>query len=1184
MTPERSERLRQLFAEALGLPVAERTAFLSRNCGSDRELLDEIDSLLSQSSDTATTIQGLRLKESPGAGATSGIGEPTEPAHTEDDQFGPYTIVRLIGEGGMGTVYLVEQTRPIRRQVALKVVKLGMDTRQVIARFESERQALALMEHPHIAQIHDAGTSAKGRPYFVMEYVPGVAITQYCDEHLLDTRERLKMFVTVCEALQHAHQKGVIHRDIKPSNILVFDQDGKVFPKVIDFGIAKATDQRAAEQSAFTQLGSLVGTPEYMSPEQANLTNPNVDTATDVYSLGVLLYELLAGALPFDGTSLRQAGLAELLRIIREEMPPTPSDRITQLGQTAAEVARCRRTNPPRLRRELAGDLNWIVMKALEKDRTRRYASMSEFAADIGRHLGNQPVVAGPPGALYRARKFARRHRISVAAGLLVAASLVAGMISTGWEARVAEGQRSHAEAEADAAREARAAADRSAREARQNEAMARDAERQTRDSLTVQERLTREARARELTAGAALARTTDPALALYLGWRAAQFGRPLPIGLEEVLAGSQRDGASYAVLRFQTAEPTRKRFTNILSYIEAVVADVVWSPDGKSLRSASADGTICLWDVASGQPVRTLQAFLPRGILPGGEMVVAWSPDQRMLVSGGISDLQLWETATGRLLGTLEIFPFQLEKSLAWSPDARTLAAGSPGEKDGTIRIFDVASFELVRTLRGHEGAVNSVAWSPDGKVLASAGDDRTIRLWDPASGRVLQILEGHMDRVNRVAWRPDGRILASVSHDGTLRFWDATDAQSLRTIPTRAVDKIAWSSDGRTLVSTDDGGTIQVWEAATGQTVRTLAGHRDAVSSVAWSPDGTTLASASLDGTIRLWLPSSGQPLRTLRGHQDDAYSVSWSPDGKTVASASADGTIRLWEGTKGQLLRILPDHKTHVYTVTWSPDGRTLASGSFDDTIRLWDVATGQALRILAGHEGAVNSVAWSPNGRMLASGSNDHTIRLWEPATGRLLRILRSREGVVENVAWSPDGQILASVSETGPVRLWEAVTGQLLRSLVGGNVAIVAWRPDGKVVASPDLDGIRMWDVTTGQELRVLQTGAVRLFAWSPDGRTIVSVGRGVDEGMRLWEVSSGQPLRTLSGHPGDIHSLAWSPDGKIFASAGSDRTVRFWPGSVDALLEQVRHDIRLFRPSRADCQRYFGSDSCPFLK
>jgi serine/threonine protein kinase/tetratricopeptide (TPR) repeat protein len=411
--------------------------------------------------------------------ATAGLGgheiapATNRPPDMEGDHFGAYRILRLIGEGGMGSVYLAEQLHPIQRRVALKVVKLGMDTRQVVARFESERQALALMDHPNIAHVYEAGTSERGRPYFVMEYVDGVAITHYCDQHLINNRERLELFGLVCLALQHAHQKGVIHRDIKPSNVLVTEQDGKPFPKVIDFGIAKATDQRLSEYTAFTQLGNFAGTPEYMSPEQADLSSRDIDTTTDVYSLGMLLYELLVGALPFDGRWLREAGMAELLRIIREDDAPTPSDKLTGMGEMAAEVARFRRTDPVTLRRQLTGDLNWIVMKALDKDRCRRYPSVSELAADIHRHLDDQPVLASPPGRLYRARKFVRRHKASVTAALLIAVSLFAGMIGVGWEARVAELRRQEADVQRARAHEqaAEAVLERNRAEAKAREA-----------------------------------------------------------------------------------------------------------------------------------------------------------------------------------------------------------------------------------------------------------------------------------------------------------------------------------------------------------------------------------------------------------------------------------------------------------------------------------------------------------------------------------------------------------------------------------------------------------------------------------------------------------------------------------------------------------------------------------------
>jgi serine/threonine protein kinase len=344
-------------------------------------------------------------------------------AAAADDDFGRYRIIREIGEGGMGTVYLAEQREPIRRRVALKVVKLGMDTAQVLARFNNERQALALMEHPNIARIFDAGTTSRGRPYFVMEYIEGAPVTHYCDRRRLTTRERLGLFLTVCRAVQHAHKKGVIHRDLKPSNVLVAEQDGVPAPKVIDFGIAKATDKWAVENSLLTQFGQIVGTPEYASPEQADTMTGAIDELSDVYSLGVVLYELMIGAVPFETATLRGAGLAEMLRIIREEEAPSLSRKLTSMGAAASDVAARRQTDPASLRRLVDGDLNAIAMKALEKPRERRYASVSDLAADVQRHLEDRPVLASPPGRIYRTRKFLRRHRLAAlgaAAGAVI--------------------------------------------------------------------------------------------------------------------------------------------------------------------------------------------------------------------------------------------------------------------------------------------------------------------------------------------------------------------------------------------------------------------------------------------------------------------------------------------------------------------------------------------------------------------------------------------------------------------------------------------------------------------------------------------------------------------------------------------------------------------------------------------
>jgi serine/threonine protein kinase/Tol biopolymer transport system component len=385
----------------------ERTAYLDSVCGGNGALRDHVEALLKADKEAGDFLEALVLDDT----ATWGGAVTIECPGTVIDR---YTLLEGIGAGGMAVVYMAEQKEPIRRRVALKIIKLGMDTKQVIARFEAERQALALMDHPNIAKVFDAGATETGRPYFVMELVRGVSITDYCDANSLSTKERLELFIQVCNAVQHAHQKGIIHRDIKPSNVMVTLHDGVPVPKVIDFGIAKATNSRLTEKTVFTRYAQMIGTPAYMSPEQAQMSGLDVDTRTDIYSLGVLLYELLTGTTPFATETLMEAGYAEMQRIIRETDPLKPSTRIRTLGQTLTDVARSRQASPEVLPKLVRGDLDRIVMKTLEKDRTRRYETAHALAEDIERHLRHEPILAGSPGTIYRVRKFVRRHRLQV--------------------------------------------------------------------------------------------------------------------------------------------------------------------------------------------------------------------------------------------------------------------------------------------------------------------------------------------------------------------------------------------------------------------------------------------------------------------------------------------------------------------------------------------------------------------------------------------------------------------------------------------------------------------------------------------------------------------------------------------------------------------------------------------------
>ena len=623
---DQSNREKEIFEQALDItPTEERRRFLTSACGKDAALLARVQALL-RADESGESF----LPEQPKATVVPITEKP-------GDHIGRYKLLQQIGEGGCGVVYMAEQTEPVRRRVALKVIKLGMDTKQVIARFEAERQALALMDHPNIAKVLDAGATETGRPYFVMELVRGIKITEFCDEKSVPTADRLKLFTQVCQAIQHAHQKGVIHRDIKPSNILVTVNDGVPVPKIIDFGIAKATAGPLTDKTFFTAFEQFIGTPAYMSPEQAEMTSLDIDTRTDIYSLGVLLYELLTGRPPFDPSELLQSGLDEMRRTIREKEPDRPSTRLSTMAEgELTTVAKHRHTEAPRLIHLVRGDLDWIVMKCLEKDRTRRYETANGLASDIQRHLNNEPVVARPPSALYRIEKLVRRKRLAFTAAALLALALVLGIVASTWQAiratrfrQQAQGEAQRAEAEALANRQNLYAADMNlANQALENYNLLR---------------------ARQL-----LEKHRPP------GGKSSNS--PLRSDLRgwewRYLAGQCRSDEVATLARFGSC-----------------VFTVSISRDGHWLAAACSDGTVGLWDLRTRRQLPSFETYRgPASFFVGEDR----------------------------------------NHAAAFSPDCRTLAAGGIN-KD--IFLWDVVEHRTVAILTGHQGTVDHLAFSPDGR-----------------------------------------------------------------------------------------------------------------------------------------------------------------------------------------------------------------------------------------------------------------------------------------------------------------------------------------------------------------------------------------------------------------------------------------------------------------------------------
>ncbi len=1040
-------------------------------------------------------------------------------------QIGPYKLLRILGEGGYGIVYLAEQQRPVKRRVALKIIKPGMDTKQVIARFEAERQALALLDHPNIAHVFNAGTTEAGRPYFSMEHVKGVAITEHCDRYKLTIEERLKLFLAVCEAVQHAHQKAIIHRDIKPSNILVAFEAEQAVPMIIDFGVAKALSQSLTERTLVTEQAQMVGTPEYMSPEQAEMTSQDIDTRTDIYSLGVLLYELLTGTLPFDSQTLREGGPEQMRRMIREQEPKTPSTRISAIGKAESlSLADHRRTDIRTLGRRLHGELDWITLKAMDKDRTRRYQTAYALAEDIQRYLDQEPVLAGPPSTIYKLQKFAVRNKgLFVSAATIAVVIVLAAVISIVLAIKATEA-RKVAEGATQAEAEQRLKAEKAQSEV---EALAKQQEEDlyfNHIALAHQElQANRPVHALDLL-------NKCPLHLRHWEWhylqRRCHFQETPSLEFDSpvVSFAFSPDGSKLAVLcvdgrlvirdyhtgrdsSFQVRQPSSAQLTRDAYY--ELIQWIVFSPDGKHIAVAVDGNNVDVMSLPSGKVEQTFSGHT------GTLTEIVFAPHGNRLATVALDDpVRIWDQNSGKLLRTFS--SSNKPYALAFSADGRQLFTGHI-EEAACLRIWDSRTGQELQSPVRHYGSILDIAVSSDGKRIATASWDDTIVLSGYDNENTKRIT-GHVEPVTGVVFTSDGRRLASISNDRTVRLWDAESGREILKLAGRKeeLQNIAFGKEDHQLIVADgtraltifDGSPVR--EEATAKSIA-LRGHNERVLDVAYSASGDRLVSASWHGPIMIWNPMQGEHMSSIEINAVATLAV--SPEGRWIAAVgwvSGHGIVKVWEATPPHRELFAWEGEQQLYGVSFSFDGKYLIIGGSEGVVRVFDWQVNQLVGDLGTQNAAVFRLSASPDGRFFASTGMNGEMVVWDAT------------------------------------RFTEAQEGRIVYR--GGSSGWAEFSPDGRRLALGDRNGdIIILDVESGERLLSIPNahGEVVFRApFSPDGKYIASCS--FDQTVRIWEANTGKPVDVLIGHEGGIYSVAWSPDGKHVASAGYDRTVRIW--------------------------------------